>query len=320
MQKTSWFRNSAENISNTIVFKVTLKIKRLSDIPNSGKFYCKIRNQQKSFLRYFSSNEDQSTKEVRNKNNICEWDDVFLFDDVQLCIEPPRNELNDYFLRISVRGTSKKTKIDSGEFKFGYVDVNLAEFGTGQPMQKSYLLNAYGAKRVSNATLSVLIRMQRKYGTPRFVPKPCKNIQLLSKTNVKVPVITDDNLTPQNSPRNIAKNSSSNTFTTLSISQSQNNDDAQSVSTVDNQEKNVSKYDDNSYTSVARDLNDNFDTKTNENAMRFCYAPKVILDTRTDADEIVDSIFEEYQHIFDHLQSKKQRGDFSRTSFGSSFE
>ena len=183
-------------------------------------------------------------------------------------------------------------------------------------------MNAYGAKRVSNATLSVLIRMQRKYGTPRFVPKPCKNIQLLSKTNVKVPVITDDNLTPQNSPRTIAKNSSikSNTFTTLSISQSQRNEDLQSVSTVDNQENEAPKYDDSIHTTVVRDLNDNYDSRTNENAMRFCYAPKVILDTRADADEIVDGIFEEYQHIFDHLQSKKQRGDYSRTSFGSSFE
>ena len=101
---------------NQVTFKVTLTIRKVYDIPFAhGKYWCKIKQRRPKLLeipKYYLLSEkltETKSREKIMKNHACHFNQAFSF---ELPIDlDENNELKNCYLRISVKGRSKKSSV-----------------------------------------------------------------------------------------------------------------------------------------------------------------------------------------------------------------
>ena len=336
---------------NQLLFRTELTIKSLSDVPFvDGKFWCKVRLKTIGFQtlqKYFSvsknapkiNNTQFITPDAQIKQHKCIWKHPSFDFELPMQLEQPGNQVKSQFLRVSVRGHNQKKNLKSvnknvpnlehssisemvghGEIKLGYVDIDLAEYCTGQTMQGTYLLEQYDNQRASNSTLSIEIKLIRIGGNKLYLPRPLdpnSKWQITTKTVFQPKseyTITDEKChyndsvslnnsfnhgqfnintdLQQNSPNNIADlfaEVPSHLQNSLKQDSKSSLVDYRAHDSIPNQLENLSE-----------DRRSDFTKSYYQNI----HIPQHIVKSRSNVHHVVDEIFEELQDNFYHLQSR----------------
>lgn len=205
--------------NSVLSFKIDLTIDKIYDIPYvSGKFWCKIKPKKSkldlnlSKLLNLTGNKSHplhtlseiDTEYVSLKNHTAIFKFTCSFDQ-NLEMDNDNFELKSNFVRISVKGQSKRQKNVSNnhvsnnhetvtggvdllgqhldDLKVGFADIDLACFATGQQLQATYPLKSYENKRSTNACIAIQIKMTRLSGTPMFIKKESNQV-IISKSGL----------------------------------------------------------------------------------------------------------------------------------------
>ena len=327
---------------NQLLFRTELTIKSLSDIPFvDGKFWCKVRLKTiglQTLQKYFSVSKNTPkikdfqfiTPDAPIKQHKCIWKHPSFDFELPMQLEQPGNQVKSQFIRVSVRGNQKnleksrsKTQnvpnlehssisemVGPGEIKLGYVDIDLAEYCTGQTMQGTYLLEQYDNQRASNSTLSIEIKLIRIGGNKLYLPRPLdpnSKWQITTKTVIQPKseyTITDEKCHFNDS---VSLNAS---FHNQKLQQNVNSPIILADEPVRflKDESKVSFKDNNcvfdSIDSQLENLSENRRSEFTKSYYQHIHIPQHIQKSRSNVVNVVDEIFEELQDNFYHLQSR----------------
>lgn len=116
-----------------------------------------------------------SGREEINKDHVVHWGTKFSFN-CRMSANAATGVLEPCSCRVSIR---KEVKGGKSYTKYGFVDINLAEFAGAGTTSRRYLLEGYDSKiRLDNSTLKVNIGMLLMSGDPCFKAPDVKQHQL----------------------------------------------------------------------------------------------------------------------------------------------